>query len=191
MSLAIPTLSPAQRQELLRLARLTLEKVLRGEPEMDPDTDYAVSDPVLERPAGAFVTITRKGILRGCVGYSEPLFPLHLTVSRCVRSAATEDPRFPPVQSDGLPELCLSISLLSALRKVERFDEIEIGRDGLQVSSARHRGLLLPQVATEQGWDREQFLDGVCRKAGLPEGAWRGDGVEVFAFQAEVFSESS
>lgn len=153
------------------------------------DAAYAVGDPELEKPAAAFVTLTRKGSLRGCVGYSEPLFPLHQTVSRCVRSAATEDYRFPPVQSHELPELRISISVLSALRKVEDVEEIVIGRDGLQVLAGGHRGLLLPQVAIEQGWDRERFLDGVCRKAGLPDGAWRDVGVAIFAFEAEVFFE--
>lgn len=146
-------------------------------------------DPELERPGAAFVTITHRGLLRGCVGYADPVFPLHETVSRCARSAATEDHRFRPVQSHELPELRISISVLSALRKLESFEDIVIGRDGLQVSGGGRRGLLLPQVATEQGWDQEQFLNGVCRKAGLPTGAWRAGDIEVFVFQAEVFSE--
>jgi len=185
--LALPTsrLNPSQQQELLGIARRTLEDLLHGQPE----TDYVVKDRALERPAAAFVTITREGNLRGCVGYSDPLFPLHQTVSRCVRSAATEDYRFQPVRSHELPDLRISISVLSALRKVESVDDILIGRDGLQVVGAGCRGLLLPQVATDQGWDRERFLDSVCRKAGLPDGAWRGTDVDVFAFDAEIFFE--
>ena len=186
-ALALPTsrLNPSQQQELLGIARRTLENLLHGQPE----TDYVVKDPALEKPAAAFVTITREGNLRGCVGYSDPLFPLHQTVSRCVRSAAAEDYRFQPVRSHELPDLRISISVLSALRRVESVDDILIGRDGLQVVGGGCRGLLLPQVATEQGWDRERFLDGVCRKAGLADGAWRGTDVEVFAFHAEVFFE--
>jgi AmmeMemoRadiSam system protein A len=179
-------LSPSQRQELLLLARRTLENLLTGGSDAD---DFVVTDSELERPAAAFVTITRRGNLRGCVGYSDPLFPLYQTVSRCVRAAATEDYRFAPVQSHELPDLCISISVLSVLRKVESVDDILIGRDGLQVVGAGRRGLLLPQVAIEQKWDRERFLEGVCRKAGLPDRAWRDMDVEVFAFQAEVFDE--
>jgi AmmeMemoRadiSam system protein A len=182
--LSIPALSPSQQQELLRIARETLESFLRGS-----DVDYVVTDPELEKPGAAFVTLTHEGILRGCVGYSDPLFPLHQTVSRCVRSAATEDFRFPPVGLHELPNLRISISVLSALQRLEKPESILIGRHGVQVVGAGRRGLLLPQVATEQGWDPETFLDGVCRKAGLPRGAWRGGEVEVFAFEAELFWE--
>ncbi len=185
IALSTSRLSLSQQRELLGIARRTLENLLHGGPE----TNYVVKDAVLERPAAAFVTITREGNLRGCVGYSDPLFPLYQTVSRCVRSAATEDYRFQPIRSHELPDLCISISVLSALRKVESLEDILIGRDGLRVVGAGRRGLLLPQVATDQGWDRERFLDGVCRKAGLADGAWRGTDVEVFAFHAQVFFE--
>jgi len=150
---------------------------------------YHVRDPELEKPAAAFVTITRQGNLRGCVGYSDPLFPLHQTVSRCVRSAATEDYRFQPIQPDELPELRISISVLSLFRRVENLEDILVGREGLLVVRSGRRGLLLPQVASDRGWDRETFLDAACRKAGLPNDAWRAGDVEVFAFQAEVFFE--
>jgi AmmeMemoRadiSam system protein A len=184
ITLSAYSLTPSQREELLRIARQTIECLL-GESEVY----YVVRDPVLEKPGAAFVTLTHQGILRGCVGYSDPLFPLHQTVSRCARSAATDDHRFPPVRPHELPDLRISISVLSALRKLESPEDILIGRDGLQVVGGGRRGLLLPQVATEQGWDREGFLDGVCRKAGLPGGAWRGGHVEVFAFEAEIFLE--
>jgi AmmeMemoRadiSam system protein A len=184
ITLSTFVLSPVQQRELLRIARQTLESVLRGS-----EVYYVVRDPELEKPGAAFVTLTHQGSLRGCVGYSDPLFPLHQTVSRCARSAATDDYRFPPVRPHELPDLRISISVLSALWKLERPEEILIGRDGLQVVGAGRRGLLLPQVATEQGWDREDFLEGVCRKAGLPGGAWRRGDVEVFAFEAEIFLE--
>ena len=151
---------------------------------------YSVRDPALDKPGAAFVTITHHGNLRGCVGYTDPLFPLHQTVFRCVRSAATEDYRFQPVLPEELPHLRISISVLSALQKVENMEDILVGRDGLQVVAWGRRGLLLPQVAAEQGWDREQFLEGVCRKAGLPRDAWRAADVEVFKFEAEVFFEA-
>lgn len=179
-------LTAAQREELLDIARQSLENLLLGESELA----YSVRDRALEKPAAAFVTITRHGNLRGCVGYTDPLFPLHQTVSRCIRSAAIEDSRFQPVRPEELPHLRIAISVLSALRKVENLEDILVGRDGLQVVAWGRRGLLLPQVATEQGWDREQFLEGVCRKAGLPQDAWRAAGVEIFKFEAEVFFEA-
>ncbi len=182
-------LSLAQRQALLTIARWSLEGLLTDK----ADVAYQVKDPELERLAGAFVTLTRKGDLRGCVGYSDPLYPLHQAVSRCARSAATEDYRFEPVGAGELAELRISISVLSPLEKQENLQSIQVGRDGVLVVQAggesRRRGLLLPQVATEQGWDREELLDGVCRKAGLPDKAWKDEGVDVFVFQAEVFSE--
>lgn len=178
-------LSLPQRHGLLTIARWSLETLLAD----GSMARYHVRDPELEKPAAAFVTITRQGNLRGCVGYSDPLFPLHQTVSRCVRSAATEDYRFQPIQPDELPELRISISVLSLFRRVENLEDILVGREGLLVVRSGRRGLLLPQVASDRGWDRETFLDAACRKAGLPNDAWRAGDVEVFAFQAEVFFE--
>ncbi len=180
-----PSLSSVQRQALLNIARWALETFVNDGSE----ASYRLRDPALEKPAAAFVTLTRKGKLRGCVGYSGPLYPLHQTISRCARSAASEDYRFQPVQRDELSELRISISVLSPLEKADNLENIVVGRDGLLVVDSERRGLLLPQVAPEQGWDREGFLDGVCRKAGLPESAWRTGRVEVFVFQTENFSE--
>jgi AmmeMemoRadiSam system protein A len=179
-------LSDVQRRALLSIARWSLETFLTDGSE----ASYHLTDPELEKPAAAFVTLTRKGNLRGCVGYSDPLYALHQTVSRCARSAASEDYRFQPVRPDELAEIRISISVLSPVQKLADLERILIGRDGLLVVGSGRRGLLLPQVAPEQGWDREDFLDGACRKAGLPVTAWREGSVEVFVFQAEVFSES-
>ena len=178
-------LSDVQRRALLGIARWSLETFLADGSE----ASYHLKDPELEKPAAAFVTLTRKGNLRGCVGYSDPLYALHQTVSRCARSAASEDYRFQPVRPDELGELRISISVLSPVEKLANFEKVLVGRDGLLVVGSGHRGLLLPQVALEQGWDREDFLDGACRKAGLPITAWRDGSVEVFVFQAEVFAE--
>ena len=178
-------LSSVQRQALLNIARWALETFVNDGSE----ASYRLRDSELEKPAAAFVTLTRKGDLRGCVGYSDPLYPLHQMISRCARSAASEDHRFPPVQRDELSELRVSISVLSPLEKVDNLENIIVGRDGLLVVDSECRGLLLPQVALEQGWDREGFLDGVCRKAGLPDSAWRTGRLEIFVFQTENFSE--
>jgi len=177
-------LTPSQGQELLGIARKALESLLGGSA-----IDYAVVDPELEKPGAAFVTLTCRGQLRGCVGYSDPLFPLHQTVSRCTQSAAIDDYRFEPVGPHELPDLRISISVLSPLWRLEHPEDLQIGRHGLQVVGSGRRGLLLPQVATEQGWDREKFLAGVCRKAGLAASAWRRGDVEVFTFEAEIFRE--
>ena len=179
------SLNSIQRQALLNIARWTLEEFLNEGAE----ASYRLRDSELERPTAAFVTLTRGSQLRGCVGYSEPLYPLHQMISRCARSAASEDYRFQPVGRDELSELSISISVLSAVEKVDNLENILVGRDGLLVVDSDHRGLLLPQVAPEQGWDRESFLDGVCRKAGLSGSAWRTGQLEVFVFQTQNFSE--
>ena len=178
-------LSLAQRQALLNIARWTLETFL----DDGSEASYRLRDPELEKLAAAFVTLKYREELRGCVGYTHPLYPLHQMISRCARSAASEDHRFQPVQRGELSELRISISVLSSLERVDNLENIVVGRDGLLVVESERRGLLLPQVAPEQGWDRESFLDGVCRKAGLPDSAWRTGRVEVFAFLTDNFSE--
>ena len=182
---AHPSLSSVQRRALLNIARWTLEEFL----DDGAEASYRLTDSALEKPAAALVTLTLEGVLRGCVGYSEPLYPLHQMISRCARSAASEDFRFQPVGRSELSELRISISVLSPLEKVDNLENIVVGRDGLLVVDSERRGLLLPQVAPEQGWDREGFLNGVCRKAGLLDSAWRTGRVEVFVFQTQNFSE--
>jgi len=142
---------------------------------------------------GAFVTITDRGALRGCIGHIAPDRELGAVVREMTVAAAQDDPRFPPVDPDELPHLALEISVLSEpaplLAPVEP-GRIVIGRDGLIVRHGRHIGLLLPQVAAEYHWGPEAFLTATCRKAGLPPEAWREPGTEVFAFQADVFGEA-
>jgi AmmeMemoRadiSam system protein A len=178
-------LTSKQQSKLLSIARRSIENHLRGEDFTHP----VVDDPDLERPGAAFVTLTRRGKLRGCIGYSEPLYPLHETVARCAVAAASQDYRFARVTPDELPELEISVSALTPLRRLDNSEDLEPGRHGLMIVSQEHRGLLLPQVAAERGWDRETFLGETCRKAGLPSDAWRREGVEIFVFEAEVFSE--
>ncbi len=178
-------LTPEQRAALLSIARRNIESCLSGE----PSKQVTVEDPDLARRGGAFVTLTRKGKLRGCIGYSEPLYPMHEAVARCAVAAATQDSRFSRVTRDELSELEISISVLSPLQKLDNVDNLEPGRHGLMIVGKDSRGLLLPQVAAERGWDRKTFLAETCRKAGLPADAWQGQGVDIFVFEAEIFPE--
>jgi AmmeMemoRadiSam system protein A len=178
------TLTQAERESLLRLARAAIAASL-GIPRATDDP----SAPRPDRRAGAFVTLHHGGELRGCIGYIEPEFSLADVVARCAVSAARSDPRFPPLTREEFDEIEIEISVLGAVQPVTDVREIEPGRHGLVVQHRGRRGLLLPQVATEWGWDRETFLSHTCLKAGLPPDAWKS-GAEVLKFEAQVFRES-
>jgi AmmeMemoRadiSam system protein A len=182
----IPLLSDETRRQLLDLARRTLEAKFRGEPPPRLASDR--SSPFGESRA-LFVTLKRAGRLRGCIGTLAPEGDLARTVPRFALRAAFEDPRFPPLAAHELPECAIEISVLTPPRLVEDVEEIVVGRDGLILEADGRRGLLLPQVATEWGFDRETFLSELSLKAGLPPNAWQDPQARVFAFQAEVFSE--
>ena len=179
---APPPLTAEERQALLRLARRSVEAAVRGAPE--PSLDSAAA---LSQYAGVFVTLTCLGELRGCVGRILPELPLAEAVREMAGSAACRDNRFPPVREEELPLLTVEISVLSRLRRVEKADEVEIGRHGLLVRQGRRHGILLPQVAQEHGLGREEFLQACCRKAGLDPEAWRDPETDLFVFTADVF----
>ncbi len=179
-------LSDDERRELLRLARASIVSALGDGP---PPTPGMESD-VLESPSGAFVTLHENGRLRGCIGSIQASRPLVETVVSMAVEAALRDPRFPPVRSEELDGIDIEISVMSPLEAVEDVSEIEVGRDGLIIQRGAHSGLLLPQVATEYGWDRDTFLDHTCQKAGLPPGTWREPGTTILRFSAEVFGEN-
>jgi AmmeMemoRadiSam system protein A len=180
-------LTPEQRSQLLSIARRSIEAVLAGH---RPDLDAASLDPVLTRPSGAFVTLHEQGgELRGCIGSIQAVAPLFQAVSSSAINAAFRDPRFFPVTAEELPALQLEISVMSPIEVVTNIEEIEVGRDGLIVSRGSRAGLLLPQVASEYGWDRETFLRQTCVKAGLPPDAWRSPDCRIERFSAEVFAE--
>ncbi|MFQ5927281.1 MAG: AmmeMemoRadiSam system protein A [Terriglobia bacterium] len=184
-------MSPLSREAecyLLGLARRTLEATLRGNPLDLNALATSLPDPALAQPAAAFVTLHRQGRLRGCIGHLQPTKPLYRTVADVALAAAFHDPRFPPLEFAELADVEIEISLLSPSCEI-RPEEVEVGRHGLIVSQGFSRGLLLPQVAVEQGWDRETFLEQTCRKAGLPPDAWK-QGARLEAFTAEVFSEA-
>jgi AmmeMemoRadiSam system protein A len=177
-------LAREERLKLLSLARRAIAAHLDGHELRPPETPQA-----FRRKAGAFVTLkTKDGELRGCIGFVEPLFPLGETVARAAVAAASEDPRFPPVSEAELGELQVDISVLGPTRPIDPA-EVRVGTHGLVVQRGGRRGLLLPQVPIEHGWDAERFLDHTCLKAGLPSGSWKEKGTEVLAFEAEVFGE--
>jgi AmmeMemoRadiSam system protein A len=179
-----PTIGPDGRQTLLRLARRALEARVARQP-----APPAEQGGVLDEPRGAFVTIRRHGELRGCLGRISPDAPLAETIVDLGASVSDSDPRFTPVAPAELDDLHVEISVLTPEREVLSVADIEPGRHGLIVEQGLRRGLLLPQVATEQGWDAETFVAQTCRKAGLPPDAWR-HGARMFVFEAEVFGES-
>jgi AmmeMemoRadiSam system protein A len=173
----------ADRQRLLGIARAAVSARVEGRSFVPAPEGGA-----LERPSGAFVTLTEDGELRGCIGYPESEEPLARVVAHCAAAAAVSDPRFPPVEQNDVPKLQFEISVLGPITPVSDPQDIVVGRDGLIVQQGVRRGLLLPQVATEWGWDRETFLAQTCMKAGLRHDAWR-TGAQIFRFEAEVFGE--
>lgn len=176
----------AQRRRLLELARAQLGYLLSDGPE----PELPLEDEALMEPKGAFVTLKRHGMLRGCIGTLTPEKPLAQIILEMAEAAAREDPRFPPVRGIELPELEIEISVLTPFEPVFDTEEIEVGVHGLLMRRGSHSGLLLPQVPTEYGWSREEFLDHTCHKAGLPAGAWRDPETQIWSFSAEVFSEA-
>lgn len=181
-------LNETQRKRLLAIARQSIEGALAGRRPESTDADEADED--LRRPAGVFVTLrTHDGELRGCIGSIVAREPLLRAVVSSAVNAAFRDPRFAPVTAEELPGLELEISVMGPIERVTDLGEIVCGRDGLIVSRGRSAGLLLPQVATEYGWDRETFLDQTCVKAGLRPGAWRQPETRIEKFSAEVFGE--
>jgi len=176
-------LTADQRRQLLALAHASIESQVRGGARIETET-MAWPD-----ASGVFVTIKQRGQLRGCLGTLENRAGLAAEVVRCAAESASEDPRFAPVTPGELPELSLEISVLGPLEAIEaRPDAFTIGVHGLVAERGVNRGLLLPQVATEWGWDGEQFLRQTCVKAGLPPDAWRS-GARMFRFAAEVFGD--
>ena len=141
----------------------------------------------LSESRGVFTTLYVLGNLRGCVGYPSAALPLYRTVIETARAAAFDDPRFLPVSLSEAPELKISLSVLSAVSPI-RAEEVQVGLHGVIISDGTRRGLLLPQVPVEHGWDRVTFLQQTCRKAGLPHDAWKL-GATIEAFTAEVFGD--
>jgi len=171
-----------ERGFLLKLAHEAIAATLeQREISLDPPSKH------LAEPRAAFTTLYYHGRLRGCVGHVRAVESVWATVADTACAAAFEDTRFDPVTADELPHLQISLSILSPLKPI-RAEEVEVGRHGLLISQHGRRGLLLPQVPVEYGWDRLTFLEETCHKAGLPADAWR-KGATLEAFTAEVFGE--
>jgi len=178
-------LNTEEKKKLLEIARKTIiDKLEKGEIEKE-----TASSEGLGRPCGAFVSLHKLGQLRGCIGTFTSPRPLVNTVQEMAVSSSQQDPRFPPVQEEEMQDIDIEISVLSPLREIKDVSEIEVGRHGIYITKGFNSGVLLPQVATEYGWDRDTFLDHTCMKAGLAPGTWREAGVKIEIFDAQVFGE--
>ena len=176
-------LSEEEKKTLHQIARTVIENKAKGKPV----PEFKVDSPILKENRGAFVTIEKKGQLRGCIGYIEGRGPLHRTIEEMAEAAAFRDPRFMPVTERELADLEIEISVLTPLKKITDVNEIEVGKHGIYMKKGWNSGLLLPQVATEYGWDRQTFLEHTCQKAGLPTNAWKDKNTEIYIFSADIF----
>jgi len=185
MSDELDELTTEQRVRLLQIARKTIfHWVSRNTmPSLEEE------DQRLHSPEGAFVSLHIGDRLRGCIGRFDGGGPLFKTVMEMAVSAAFEDPRFPPLRTDEVPRTDIELSILSPLRVVDA-GEVSVGNHGLLISQGRARGTLLPQVATQYEWTREEFLSQTCQKGGMDAMAWKADDCVIQVFDADVFSES-
>jgi uncharacterized protein len=176
-------LTNEERRDVLAAARRAIADVVAGR----APAELPVKG-VFARRAGAFVSLHRHGMLRGCIGHLGADQPLAQVLSRCAVAAATDDPRFPSVTAEELMDLHIEVSILGGIERVDDVNTIDVGRHGLIVEQHGRKGLLLPQVATEHRWDRRTFLSQTCVKAGLAPDAWQ-HGATISCFDAEVFGE--
>jgi AmmeMemoRadiSam system protein A len=149
--------------------------------------EFEVKSETLKEKRGAFVTIEKHGRLRGCIGYIQAVKPLHITIQEMAQAAALKDRRFPPVTPGELDDLELEISVLTPLKRIKDINEIEVGKHGIYIKSGYYSGLLLPQVATDYGWDRLTFLKQTCQKAGTDGDCWKKKETEIYVFSADIF----
>src|SRR5258707_14727189 len=178
--------SAEDRRAMLALARAAIVSVLEDKP-----LSRKASEPsCFSLSQGVFVTLEVYGKLRGCIGVIEPREPLRESIVHCAQSAALHDPRFSSLRAEELSGLAIEISVLSQLFPIA-LQQIHIGTHGLLVATENHRGLLLPQVATEHKLSREEFLEETCHKAGLPREAWRAPQTKIYAFTCEIFREDA
>jgi len=178
-------LAERDRFVLLQTAREAIGARLSRRPPRFPPVP-----PSLSAPCGAFVTLKVRGELRGCIGHITACQPLVEAVKDVAVSSAFDDPRFPPLSPEEWPHVRIEISVLSPFELITDLQRVTVGVHGIMVRSGHRSGLLLPQVATEQGWDRETFLAHACRKAGLPSDAWRAPETRIEIFSATVFHEN-
>jgi AmmeMemoRadiSam system protein A len=179
-------LTAEEKKELFRIAHLSIEAEVRGLPK----PGFTPLTPKLAELRGVFVTLKEQGQLRGCIGYIEGIKPLYLAVAEMAVAAATGDPRFPEVTENELPHLEYEISVLTPKRQIGKPEEFIPGQHGIIVQRGGRSGVFLPQVAAEEGWNREQTLNYLCaHKAGLLQDAWRDKETKLFVFEAEVLED--
>ena len=181
----VENLTDSQRMALLQIAHQTIDQYLRtGTTPLIRD-----GDPELWQKQGAFVTLKKHGQLRGCIGHMSEDLPLCRVVGRMALQAAFNDRRFDPLNWDEWPDIELEVSVLTPFKPIEKPQDFIVGRDGIIIRNGGRSAVYLPQVATEQGWDREQTLQHLCQKAGLSQRAWMDENSQLFVFQADVFTE--
>jgi uncharacterized protein len=173
----------------VRSARAAIEHAVARRPKISQGLT-----PVFGEKRGVFVTLTKGGNLRGCIGFPYPVMPLGDAIVHAAGAAAREDPRFPPVTRDELPVISLEVTILTVPEPLtgdpaKRPDGVMVGKHGLIVRGMGTSGLLLPQVATDYGWDARTFLDNTCMKAGLSDKCWTSKNVEILTFEGQIFSE--
>lgn len=177
-------ISDKDKAFLLKLAKETIECKVKGV----KCPDYKITSEVLKENRGAFVTIKKHGDLRGCIGYIQAIKPLYQTVQEMAEAAALNDPRFEPVTKEELKDLEIEISVLTPLKRITDVSQIQVGTHGILIRKGYYSGLLLPQVATENNWDRKTFLEQTCFKAGIyDKDCWKDKDTEIYIFSAEVF----
>jgi AmmeMemoRadiSam system protein A len=179
------SLTSEQKRILLDVAR----KAIVNAVNIENSPDFDIDDPVLNIKCGAFVTIHINDNLRGCIGNIVAQIPLWKTVRKMAVESAMHDPRFPSVSPSELKNIDIEISVLSPFEKISDINEIEVGKHGIFIKYSYYQGLLLPQVATDYGWDRIQFLEQTCRKAGLNKDCYKEKICEIYIFSATVFRE--
>lgn len=178
------------KKVLLYIARKSIESAITGTP--NEHTQLEITSPELTEKSGAFVTLRTYGKLRGCIGRMVSDIPLHKLVSEMAVSAAIDDPRFNQILASELEDLEIDISVLSPLQKIDDPLDFELGKHGIYIKKDSSNGCFLPQVATETGWTKEEFLSQCCSlKAGLSPDAWRKKDVEVYIFTSEIISEKN
>lgn len=180
-------LSDNEAVGLLQIAREAITSLVKHQ-------DYAPApreEKALNERSGCFVTIKRNGQLRGCIGNFQSKIPLFRGVAEMAVAAASQDPRFAPLEEVELDDLELEISVLSPLQKIDDIERIEVGTHGIYLEKNFSRGVLLPQVATEYGWDRLTFIRQTCNKAGLPADAWQDRDTEIYIFSAQIINETN
>jgi AmmeMemoRadiSam system protein A len=179
-------LTQKEKETLLDIVKRTIASKVNNKnlPKITVDSE------TLQGKRGAFVTLKKRGHLRGCIGYIKAVKPLWETVQEMAVAAAFHDPRFPSLQAEELKDLSFEISVLSPLQHIKRIEDIEVGKHGLYIVRGYNSGLLLPQVAVEYSWDRETFLTETCYKAGLSPQAWMDKETEIYVFSADYFGST-